>query len=81
MQYTREKSWAVSNSYHPQGRYIPVFASAIYDKNAELVQAGLTPVNLTSIMLGKASPGGNGLCILGKLTLFLRQAMDALISA
>ncbi|OJT03161.1 Carboxypeptidase Y -like protein [Trametes pubescens] len=34
------------------GRYIPVFASAIYDKNAELVQAGLTPVNLTSIMLG-----------------------------
>ncbi|KAI0644056.1 serine carboxypeptidase [Trametes meyenii] len=34
------------------GRYIPVFASAIYDKNTELIQAGVTPINLTSIMLG-----------------------------
>ncbi|KAH9916737.1 serine carboxypeptidase [Epithele typhae] len=34
------------------GRYIPVFASAIYDKNKELVEAGLTPVNLSSIMIG-----------------------------
>ncbi|KAK1217826.1 hypothetical protein PQX77_019499 [Marasmius sp. AFHP31] len=35
------------------GRYIPVFASAIYDQNVELIEAGLTPVNLSSIMIGK----------------------------
>ncbi|TBU28169.1 serine carboxypeptidase [Dichomitus squalens] len=34
------------------GRYLPVFASAIYDQNAKLVEAGLTPVNLTSLMIG-----------------------------
>ncbi|EIN13164.1 serine carboxypeptidase [Punctularia strigosozonata HHB-11173 SS5] len=34
------------------GRYIPVFASAVYDQNALLVEAGLTPINLTSIMIG-----------------------------
>ncbi|KAI9066160.1 serine carboxypeptidase [Trametes sanguinea] len=34
------------------GRYIPVFASTIYDKNVELAEAGVTPINLTSIMLG-----------------------------
>ncbi|KAI0769995.1 serine carboxypeptidase [Fomes fomentarius] len=34
------------------GRYIPVFAATIYDKNAQLVEAGLTPINLTSIMIG-----------------------------
>ncbi|KIL59541.1 hypothetical protein M378DRAFT_169205 [Amanita muscaria Koide BX008] len=34
------------------GRYIPLFASAVYDQNARLVQAGLTPVNLTSVMIG-----------------------------
>ncbi|EIN13162.1 serine carboxypeptidase [Punctularia strigosozonata HHB-11173 SS5] len=34
------------------GRYIPVFASAVYDQNAKLVEAGLTPINLTSIMIG-----------------------------
>ena len=36
-----------------QGRYIPVFAAALYDKNAELIEAGLTPINLTSVMIGK----------------------------
>ncbi|KII86255.1 hypothetical protein PLICRDRAFT_43837 [Plicaturopsis crispa FD-325 SS-3] len=34
------------------GRYIPVFASEVYDQNAELVKAGLTPINLTSVMIG-----------------------------
>ncbi|KAI0683515.1 serine carboxypeptidase [Earliella scabrosa] len=34
------------------GRYIPVFAAKIYDQNAELVAAGLTPLNLTSVMIG-----------------------------
>ncbi|KAI0328737.1 serine carboxypeptidase [Cubamyces sp. BRFM 1775] len=34
------------------GRYIPVFASTIYDKNAQLIEAGVTPINLTSIMIG-----------------------------
>ncbi|KAI5118997.1 hypothetical protein M0805_004407 [Coniferiporia weirii] len=34
------------------GRYIPVFASAIYDQNAKLVEAGLTPINLKSVMIG-----------------------------
>ncbi|KAH9849189.1 serine carboxypeptidase [Lenzites betulinus] len=34
------------------GRYIPVFASTIYDQNARLIEAGLAPVNLSSIMIG-----------------------------
>ncbi|KAK7461330.1 hypothetical protein VKT23_008509 [Stygiomarasmius scandens] len=34
------------------GRYIPLFASEIYDQNARLVEAGLTPINLTSVMIG-----------------------------
>ncbi|KAI1792225.1 serine carboxypeptidase [Ganoderma leucocontextum] len=34
------------------GRYIPVFASAIYDHNPRLIEAGLTPINLSSIMIG-----------------------------
>ncbi|GJE98978.1 peptidase S10, serine carboxypeptidase [Phanerochaete sordida] len=34
------------------GRYIPTFASAVYDQNAYLVAAGLTPINLTSAMIG-----------------------------
>ncbi|KAJ6497736.1 serine carboxypeptidase [Mycena sanguinolenta] len=34
------------------GRYIPVFAAEVYDQNARLVEAGLTPLNLTSIMIG-----------------------------
>ena len=36
-----------------QGRYIPVFASAVYDQNAKLVAAGATPINLTSAMIGQ----------------------------
>ncbi|EGN93789.1 hypothetical protein SERLA73DRAFT_171708 [Serpula lacrymans var. lacrymans S7.3] len=34
------------------GRYIPEFASHVYDQNVELVEAGLTPINLTSVMIG-----------------------------
>lgn len=35
-----------------QGRYIPLFASAVYDNNALLKQQGLEPVNLKSVMIG-----------------------------
>ncbi|PPQ84535.1 hypothetical protein CVT25_007605, partial [Psilocybe cyanescens] len=34
------------------GRYIPVFAAEVYDQNKKLEQAGMTPINLTSIMIG-----------------------------
>ncbi|KAF8495647.1 serine carboxypeptidase [Russula emetica] len=34
------------------GRYIPLFASAVYDQNAVLVRKGLTPINLTSAIIG-----------------------------
>ncbi|KAH9992500.1 serine carboxypeptidase [Russula compacta] len=34
------------------GRYIPLFASAVYDQNTFLVEKGLTPVNLTSVIIG-----------------------------
>ncbi|KAF8125712.1 serine carboxypeptidase [Boletus edulis] len=35
-----------------QGRYIPVFAAEVYDQNARLVEAGMTPINLQSVMIG-----------------------------
>jgi hypothetical protein len=35
-----------------QGRYIPLFASAVYDQNAVLVRKSLTPINLTSAIIG-----------------------------
>ena len=38
-----------------QGRYIPVYASAIYDRNAELQEAGIAPINLTSVIIGERS--------------------------
>jgi len=34
------------------GRYIPTFAANVYDMNSKLVEAGITPINLTSIMIG-----------------------------
>ncbi|KAF9493039.1 serine carboxypeptidase [Pleurotus eryngii] len=37
------------------GRYLPVFASEIYDQNARLVQRGITPINLNSIMIGNGA--------------------------
>ncbi|TFK77895.1 alpha/beta-hydrolase, partial [Polyporus arcularius HHB13444] len=42
------------------GRYIPVFAAAIHDKNAELIEAGLTPINLTSVMIGNGATDFSG---------------------
>jgi hypothetical protein len=35
-----------------KGRYVPVFAAAVYDQNAMLTAAGVTPINLQSIMIG-----------------------------
>ncbi|KAJ3517824.1 hypothetical protein NLJ89_g246 [Agrocybe chaxingu] len=34
------------------GRYVPVFAAEVYDQNSKLVKAGMTPINLASIMIG-----------------------------
>ncbi|KIK51960.1 hypothetical protein GYMLUDRAFT_50249 [Collybiopsis luxurians FD-317 M1] len=34
------------------GRYLPLFASAVYDQNAYLVKAGITPINLKSVLIG-----------------------------
>jgi cathepsin A (carboxypeptidase C) len=34
------------------GRYLPVFASALYDLNTKMVKAGHTAVNLSSVMIG-----------------------------
>ncbi|KAI0807995.1 serine carboxypeptidase [Fomes fomentarius] len=34
------------------GRYLPVYASAVLDQNAELVKRGITPINLSSVMIG-----------------------------
>ncbi|KAF8879930.1 Alpha/Beta hydrolase protein [Infundibulicybe gibba] len=34
------------------GRYLPLFASAVYDQNTKLVEAGMSTINLTSIMIG-----------------------------
>ncbi|RDB27312.1 Carboxypeptidase Y [Hypsizygus marmoreus] len=34
------------------GRYIPLFAAEVYDQNARLLEAGLTPINLTSAVIG-----------------------------
>ena len=38
--------------FFTQGRYIPLFAAEIYDQNAKLEEAGLTPINLTSVIIG-----------------------------
>ncbi|KAJ7596550.1 Alpha/Beta hydrolase protein [Mycena floridula] len=35
------------------GRYLPLFASEIYDQNSKLEAAGLSPINLTSVMIGQ----------------------------
>jgi len=34
------------------GRYLPVFAAAVYDQNPRLMKAGIPPINLTSVMIG-----------------------------
>jgi len=39
----------------PQGRYLPVFASAVYDSKALAIAQGHTPVNLKSVMIGNGA--------------------------
>ncbi|KAF7328403.1 Carboxypeptidase [Mycena venus] len=34
------------------GRYLPAFAAAVYDQNAYLVETGMPPINLSSVMIG-----------------------------
>ncbi|KDQ49589.1 hypothetical protein JAAARDRAFT_42760 [Jaapia argillacea MUCL 33604] len=34
------------------GRYIPIFAAEVYDQNPKLIEAGLTPINLKSAIIG-----------------------------
>ncbi|KAF8991370.1 Alpha/Beta hydrolase protein [Cyathus striatus] len=34
------------------GRYLPLFASAVYDQNTKLLAASMTPVNLSLVMIG-----------------------------
>ncbi|EJD07215.1 serine carboxypeptidase [Fomitiporia mediterranea MF3/22] len=34
------------------GRYLPVFGAAVYDQNSLLIEKGLEPINLKSIMIG-----------------------------
>ena len=36
-----------------KGRYIPVYASEILEQNLKLLDDGLTPINLKSIMIGR----------------------------
>ncbi|KAI0756369.1 Alpha/Beta hydrolase protein [Daedaleopsis nitida] len=33
------------------GRYLPVYAAAILDQNVQLVESGMTPINLSSVMI------------------------------
>ncbi|KAG6844880.1 hypothetical protein H0H87_002825, partial [Tephrocybe sp. NHM501043] len=40
------------------GRYIPLFAAEVYDQNARLVEVGLTPINLTSAIIGNGWTDG-----------------------
>jgi hypothetical protein len=35
-----------------QGRYLPLFASAVVDLNPYLKKWGMAPVNLASVMIG-----------------------------
>ena len=35
-----------------QGRYLPVYASAVYENNKVLKAAGIEPINLKSVMIG-----------------------------
>lgn len=38
-----------------QGRYLPLFAAEIYDQNSKFEKTGVTPINLSSIMIGNIS--------------------------
>jgi len=37
------------------GRYLPVYGSVIYDQNVNLVEKGLTPINLKSVAIGNGA--------------------------
>ncbi|KAF9561535.1 serine carboxypeptidase [Agrocybe pediades] len=37
------------------GHYIPIFASEVYDQSKRLVEAGMAPINLKSIMIGNGN--------------------------
>ncbi|TFY57968.1 hypothetical protein EVJ58_g6707 [Rhodofomes roseus] len=43
------------------GRYIPVFASEVYDQNVKLEAVGMTPINLTSVMIGNGCTDWSGM--------------------
>ncbi|PFH46824.1 hypothetical protein AMATHDRAFT_68987 [Amanita thiersii Skay4041] len=45
------------------GRYIPLFASAVHDQNARMVAAGMTPINLKSVMIGNGMTDFNSMII------------------
>ena len=54
MYFTRVSETFFDQISTTQGRYIPVFAAEVYDQNIRLVDEGLTPINLTSIMIGRS---------------------------
>lgn len=39
----------------PQGRYLPVFASNVFDLNTRLVEGNYTPINLASLAIGRCT--------------------------
>ncbi|THH26698.1 hypothetical protein EUX98_g7491 [Antrodiella citrinella] len=43
------------------GKYVPAFAAHVYDQNAKLVQAGIAPINLTSVMIGNGCTEDHGM--------------------
>jgi len=53
MGYVSARAHIVLNDLtYQQGRYLPLFASAIYEQNKELTNEGLSALNLVSIMIG-----------------------------
>lgn len=49
-QFKGRKFHMAGESY--AGQYVPLFAAEVYDQNAKSVEAGLTPINLVSVMIG-----------------------------
>jgi len=63
------------------GRYPPLFASAVYDQNTQLVKEGREPINLKSVMIGN---GRTSLCThesLLPLSSILMSAIVAMIES
>ncbi|KAF8991958.1 hypothetical protein BDQ17DRAFT_1332608 [Cyathus striatus] len=44
--------FTIHHYVHENGRYLPLFASAVYDQNTKLLAASMTPVNLSLVMIG-----------------------------